>query len=112
MLGWLNASLQSTETRNELSTTLYLQSEIIKVMSRCLSAPDAASLTPLPPEASSIFYYLELNSALDTKRPSVHSEKTHLKKLMMIIIMNKLLEITFFSGRQKLISAMKVRLEK
>ena len=26
MLGWLNASLKSTETRDELSTTLYLQS--------------------------------------------------------------------------------------
>ena len=26
MLGWLNASLQSTGTRDKLSTTLYLQS--------------------------------------------------------------------------------------
>ena len=32
MLGWLNASLQSTETKDELSTTLYLQSK--KIMSR------------------------------------------------------------------------------
>ena len=31
-LGWLNASLQSAETRDELSTTLYLQSK--KIMSR------------------------------------------------------------------------------
>ena len=28
MLGWLNASLKSTETRDELSTTLYPQSKI------------------------------------------------------------------------------------
>ena len=28
MLGWLNASLKRTETRDELSTTLYLQSKI------------------------------------------------------------------------------------
>ena len=34
-----NASLKSTETRDELSTTCNL-----KVMSRCLSAPDATSL--------------------------------------------------------------------
>ena len=38
---------------------------------------------------------------------AVHSEKTHLKKL--IIIMNKLQETTVFSGRQKLTSAMKLR---
>ena len=30
---------KNTETRDELSTTLYLQSKIIKVMSRCLSVP-------------------------------------------------------------------------
>ena len=28
MLGWLNTSLKSTETMDELSITLYLQSEI------------------------------------------------------------------------------------
>ena len=49
---------------------------------------------------------------------SVYSEKTRLKKLMMmmkmmmmmmmIIIMNKSQEMTFFSGRQKLTSAMKL----
>ena len=45
---------------------------------------------------------------------SVHSEKTHLKKLMIImtmmtvIIMNKLQETTV-SGRQKLTSAQKLR---
>ena len=45
MLVWLNASLKSTETRDELSTTLYLQSKRqIKVMSRCLLAIDALSL--------------------------------------------------------------------
>ena len=43
---------------------------------------------------------------------SVHSEKNHLKKLMMIIIMNKLQETMVFSGRQKLTSAMKLRPEK
>ena len=39
MLGWLNASLKSMETRDELSTILIQ----IKVMSACLSAPDAIS---------------------------------------------------------------------
>ena len=49
---------------------------------------------------------------------SVHSEKTHLNKLMMmmkmmmIIIMNKSQEAMVFSGRQKLTSAMKLRPEK
>ena len=48
---------------------------------------------------------------------SMHSEKTRLKKCMMImiiiiIIMNKLQEMTVFSGRQKLTSAMKLRSEK
>ena len=44
---------------------------------------------------------------------SVYSEKTRLKKLIMIIIiMNKLQETTVFGGRQKLISAMKLRPEK
>ena len=39
MLGWLNVSLKSMETREELSITWNQ-----KVMSRCLSAPDATSL--------------------------------------------------------------------
>ena len=51
---------------------------------------------------------------------SVHSEKTRLKKLMMmmkniiiiIIIMNKSQETPFFSGSQKLTSAMKLRPKK
>ena len=45
----------------------------------------------------------------DVAIASVHSVKTHLKKLnmMMMIIMNKLQETTVFSGRQKLTSAMK-----
>ena len=47
---------------------------------------------------------------------SVHSEKTRLKKCMMIMIiiifMNKSQGITVFSGRQKLTSAMKLRPEK
>ena len=41
-------SIKSTEARDELSNTLYLQSEInflqIKVLSGCLSMPDATSL--------------------------------------------------------------------
>ena len=44
---------------------------------------------------------------------SVHSEKTRLKKLIMIIIiMKKLQDTTVFSGCQKLTSAMKLRPEK
>ena len=45
---------------------------------------------------------------------SVHSEKTHLKKMIMIIIisMNKSQESTVFHGRQKLTSAVKQRPEK
>ena len=50
-------ALKDTETRDELSTTGNL-----KVMSRCLSAPDATSL---PPEPSLMLCY----RALDTKRP-------------------------------------------
>ena len=42
---------------------------------------------------------------------SVYSEKTRLKKLM-IIIMNKSQEMTVFNGRQKLTSAMKLRKQK
>ena len=66
------------------------------------------------------------NGISDVATTSVHSEKTRLKKLMMmmkmiiiiiillaiIIIMNKSQETTFFRGRQKLTSAMKLRPEK
>ena len=53
----------------------------------------------------------------DVASASVHSEKTRSKKLMKIIIIiiivkNKWQEMTVFSGRQKLTSAMKLRLEK
>ena len=51
----------------------------------------------------------------DVTIASVHSDKTCLKKLMkiiIIIIMNKSQETTFFSGHQKLTSAMKLRPEK
>ena len=50
----------------------------------------------------------------DVAFASVYSEKTCLKKLMMIIIiiMNKLQETMVFSRRQKLTSAMKLRPEK
>ena len=57
-------------------------------------------------------WYFGIN---DVAIASVHSEKTHLKKLMkiiIIIIMNKSQEATVFSGRQKLTSAMKLRPEK
>ena len=48
----------------------------------------------------------------DVVTASVYLEKTRLKKLMMIMIMNKLQETTVFHGRQKFTSAMKLRLEK
>ena len=55
----------------------------------------------------------------DVVSASVYSEKTRMKKLMMIMkmiiiisIMNKSQEMTVFHGRQKLTSAMKQRLEK
>ena len=53
----------------------------------------------------------------DVVTASVYSEKTRLKKLMMIIIivssiMNKSQETMVFHGRQKLTSAMKQRPEK
>ena len=56
----------------------------------------------------------------DVVTASVYSEKTSLKKLMMMIkmiiiiigIMNKSQVTTFFHGRQKLTSAMKQRPEK
>ena len=49
----------------------------------------------------------------DVVTASVYSEKTRLKKLMkiIIIIMNKLQEKIVFHGRQKLTSAIKLRLE-
>ena len=56
-------------------------------------------------------------SLSDIAFTSVHSEKTRLKKLMMMkmimmmmmmLIMNKSQETTFFSGCQKLTSAMKL----
>ena len=54
-----------------------------------------------------------VSSGSDVVFASVHSEKTRLKKLLiMIIIMKKLQETTVFSGRQKLTSAMKLRPEK
>ena len=47
----------------------------------------------------------------DVAIASVHSEKTQMKKTIMKIIigMNKLQDSTFFGGRQKLTSAMKLR---
>ena len=58
-----------------------------------------------------IYWYIT-----DVVTASIYSEKTRLKKLMMIIIiisiMNKSQETTVFHGRQKLTSAMKQRPEK
>ena len=48
----------------------------------------------------------------DVVTASVNSEKIRLKKLMMIMIMNKSQETTIFHGCQKLTSAMKLRPEK
>ena len=53
----------------------------------------------------------------DVVTASVNSEKTRMKKCIMIMIiiiitMNKSQESTVFGGRQKLTSAMKLRLEK
>ena len=54
------ASLKGKETRDELSTTCNP-----KVMSRCLSMPDATHIpTSLTPEPWLIFYYLKLKSGI------------------------------------------------
>ena len=55
---------------------------------------------------------LVTNGIIDVAIASVHSEKTRLKKMIMIIIMNKSQETTVFGVRQKLTSAMKQRREK
>ena len=47
----------------------------------------------------------------DIVTASAYSEKTRIKKLMKIIIMNKSQETSFFHGRQKLTSAMNSRPE-
>ena len=74
----LNVFLKSMETRDELSTTLYLNKFLLNksyvkmpVSTLCYLRTLCYIRTSLPPEASSIFYYLELNSGfgLDTKRP-------------------------------------------
>ena len=53
------------------------------------------------------------SSISDVAIASVYSEKTRLKKLIMIIIiMNKSQETTVFGGHQKLTSAMKQRPKK
>ena len=58
---------------------------------------------------------IDYSGISDVATASVLSEKTHLKKLVVIIIiisMNKSQESTVFGGRQKLTSAMKLRPEK
>ena len=47
----------------------------------------------------------------DVAIASVHSEKTCLKKMIIIISMNKSQELVVFHGRQKLTSSMKQRPE-
>ena len=48
----------------------------------------------------------------DVAFASVYAKKTRLKKLIIIIVMNKSQETMVFSGCQKLTSAMKLRPEK
>ena len=48
----------------------------------------------------------------DVVTTSIYSEKTRLKKLMMIMAMNKSQETIVFHRHQKLTSAMKLRLKK
>ena len=59
---------------------------------------------------------LVISGINDVAIASVHSEKTRLKKLIMIIIiisiMNKSQEMTVFGGHQKLNSTKKLRREK
>ena len=52
------------------------------------------------------------NGISDVAIVSVHSEKTRLKKMIMIISMNKSQETTVIGGRQKLTPALKLRPEK
>ena len=58
----------------------------------------------------------QISGRMVSSGASVYSEKTRLKKLIMIIIiisiMNKSQEKMVFSGHQKLTSAMKLRPEK
>ena len=75
MYGWLNSSLKRTETRDELSITLYLQYEINLCSVRMPVDTLCYIPTSLPPEPSSIFYYLELNS---TNRPLASHAETGL----------------------------------
>ena len=75
-------------------------------------------LYPFSPHGKAKSKYKSTNLRLvtsgisDVAIASVHSEKTRLKKMIMIIIMNKSQELTVFGGCQKLTSAMKLRPEK
>ena len=69
-------------------------------------------LKPMKPQISGRMISSDIS---DVVIASVHSEKTRLKKYMMIIIiiiMNKSQKTTVFSGHQKLTSAMKLRPKK
>ena len=52
-----------------------------------------------------LFGLVRFHCISEVATASVHSEKTRLKKWIMIIIMNKSQELTIFHGRQKLTSA-------
>ena len=64
------------------------------------------TLKPIKAQISGI---LVTSGMSDVVIASVHSEKTSLKKMIMIIIMNLLQETTVLCGRQKVTSAMKLR---
>ena len=69
MYGWLKASLKSTETRDELSTTYNP-----KVMSRCLSEPDATSLHHgLKNKQLKLILWLALTNVVDFNIAHTHT---------------------------------------
>ena len=78
--GWLDASLKSTETRDELSTTCNP-----KVMSRCLSVPDATSLHHCLQNHRQYCTILSWIQALDTKRPVASLGKRDLLGSMQVL---------------------------
>ena len=75
MEGWLIASLKSTETSDELSTTCNL-----KIMSRYLSAPDATSLPHCLQN-----YSQYCTQALDTKRSVASLGKGYLLGTIQVL---------------------------
>ena len=76
-----------------------------------MSQQKRPSVKPKPMIKAQISGKLVTSGISDVAIASIHSEKTRLKKLI-IIIMNLSQEKTVFGRRQKSISAMKLRLEK